>query len=263
MKARIEWRGQALSIDFSRGRSLAIELDPSGKHPSFFSDRTVHSEPLRLGGFVGDMKQGGSCNAQVITFSPHSHGTHTECIGHIDPQHQAVTATVDQRPTLLQLVTVQQEAMDGRSMNSDILDAVDLSRCGALAIRTLPNDESKRNCRYDDGPEFPVLSHEAMHKLCESQIMHLLLDTPSLDHPDSQGLENHSMWWGKNPNVTPGVPQAAARSVTEMIFVPDDIPDGAYWLDLQLAPFVSDAVPSRPIIYPVQPLEAAEEGTQA
>jgi hypothetical protein len=37
-----------------------------------------------------------------------------------------------------------------------------------------------------------------------------------------------------------------------MIYVPDDIIDGDYWLDLQLSPIVSDAVPSRPIIYPAQ-----------
>ena len=70
------------------------------------------------------------------------------------------------------------------------------------------------------------------------------------------------MWWGKNASVVPGVPQPAMRSVTEMIFVPDDIPDGLYWLDLQLAPFVSDAVPSRPIIYPVQALKQTGKENQ-
>ncbi len=262
MKAQIDCRGRAYSVDFSRGRSLAIELDPSGKHPSFFSESSVRSEPLRLGGFIGDMKQGGSCNAHVITFSAHSHGTHTECIGHIDPRHQAVTATVDQRPTLLRLVSVARESLDGVFITRETIESAEVEHCGALAIRTLPNAESKLACRYDDAPDFPVLSPQAMKVLAESTLVHLLLDTPSLDHPESKGLENHSMWWGKNASVVAGAPQPAMRSVTEMIFVPDDIPDGLYWLDLQLAPIVSDAVPSRPMIYPAQAIDRPGEETQ-
>jgi len=42
------------------------------------------------------------------------------------------------------------------------------------------------------------------------------------------------------------------RTVTEMIYVPDDLPDGRYVLDLQIAPFVSDAAPSRPILFPIE-----------
>ncbi|HSD73628.1 MAG TPA: hypothetical protein VLB75_02595 [Steroidobacteraceae bacterium] len=34
-------------------------------------------------------------------------------------------------------------------------------------------------------------------------------------------------------------------------FVPDETADGFYLLDLQLAPFVADATPSRPLLYPV------------
>ena len=45
------------------------------------------------------------------------------------------------------------------------------------------------------------------------------------------------------------------RSLTEMIYVPDGIPDGLYWLHLELAPLVSDATPSRPVLYPLEWLE--------
>ena len=36
-----------------------------------------------------------------------------------------------------------------------------------------------------------------------------------------------------------------------MIFVPNKIIDGKYLLNLQFAPFVSDASPSRPILYQI------------
>ena len=38
-------------------------------------------------------------------------------------------------------------------------------------------------------------------------------------------------------------------SITEMIYVPDEIEDGTYLLELQFAPFENDASPSRPVLY--------------
>ena len=38
-------------------------------------------------------------------------------------------------------------------------------------------------------------------------------------------------------------------TITEMIYVDDKIKDGHYLLNLQIPSFVSDAAPSRPIIY--------------
>ena len=34
-----------------------------------------------------------------------------------------------------------------------------------------------------------------------------------------------------------------------MIFVPDDVPDGRYFLTIQFPNIISDAVPSRPILF--------------
>lgn len=252
MIAEIEWRGGRLGVDFSRGRSLAIALEPGGQHPSFFAESRASARPLERDGFVGKMTHGGSCNAEVIEFSTHSHGTHTECIGHISPECHSVTATIDQQPTLLRLISVPLESLErGRFIPAGSLDGIQAFDGGALAVRTLPNDPSKQWRDYDEAPDFPVLSPQAMTRLSASTLLHLLIDTPSIDTPDNTCLENHSAWWGLDPDVTPGVADATRRSVTELIYVPDDIEDGDYWLDLQLAPFVSDAVPSRPVIYPL------------
>ena len=40
-------------------------------------------------------------------------------------------------------------------------------------------------------------------------------------------------------------------TVTELAYVPDDVLDGCYLLNLQVAPFVADAAPSRPVLYPL------------
>jgi arylformamidase len=47
---------------------------------------------------------------------------------------------------------------------------------------------------------------------------------------------------------------AAKRSeatITELAFVPDAVADGAYLLELQVPALAGDAVPSRPLLYPL------------
>ena len=41
-------------------------------------------------------------------------------------------------------------------------------------------------------------------------------------------------------------------TITEMIFVPDTVEDGLYALSLQVAPFVADAAPSRPLLFALE-----------
>jgi hypothetical protein len=41
-------------------------------------------------------------------------------------------------------------------------------------------------------------------------------------------------------------------TITEMIFVKDDISDGSYLLNLQIASFENDAAPSKPILYSLE-----------
>ena len=250
--ARIDWHTGCLAVDFSRGRSIGIMLDPDGPHPSFFSESPATTRPLEHGSFIGAMAHGGSCNADVIEFSVHSHGTHTECIGHISPECHPVTETIDQQPTLMRLISIPSEWLEqGCFIPASALAGLASFDGGAVALRTLPNHPSKQWRDYKEAEDFPVLSAAAMKLLAESTLLHFLTDTPSIDSPDSRTLENHSAWWGLDPGICAGVPDPASRSVTEMIFVPDDIEDGDYWLSLQLAPFASDAVPSRPVIYPV------------
>ena len=253
MKALVDWNGQQLIVDFSRPKSLSIPLDPEAEHPKFFSEQPATARPLSRGEFVGDMTRGASCNAHVIEFSPHSHGTHTECIGHVRPERDAVTERIDQRPSLMRLMTVQPENRDGRrEVPRAALDAIAGFDGTALALRTLPNAESKQWRDYDHDPDFPVPTANAMAFLCGLPLAHLLLDVPSLDRPESKGLGNHAAWWGLRDDVPCGVDHPEARSLTEMIYVPDEIPDGDYWLHLELAHFICDAVPSRPVIFPVQ-----------
>lgn len=252
MHGHFNWLGRPLRVDYSAGRSLAIPLDPHGKQPSFFTSTRMSAEPLREGSFVGDVRLGGSCNAELVHWAPHCHGTHTECIGHILPERLKVTDTIDTSPVLARLVSLNHT--DGQLSFAEL----EMGLAGrnhefaALIIRTLPNAPGKQWRNYSTGPDFPAPNLAAMSWLSALPLRHLLLDTPSLDRATNQNLDNHRTWWGENPAVgLHGFPPRQ-RSVTEMIFVSDDIPDGEYWLHLELSPLSGDATPSRPVIYPVE-----------
>jgi arylformamidase len=121
-----------------------------------------------------------------------------------------------------------------------------------VIIRTSPNSENKKSRDYmKETPSF--FSIEAMEYLVSLGIQHLLLDTPSVDRLFDDGhLSAHNIFWetkGKAFNLN-----TQNKTITEMIFAPDYLEDGAYLLNLQIPAFVSDAAPSRPILYKINEL---------
>ena len=85
----------------------------------------------------------------------------------------------------------------------------------------------------------------------ELGVGHLLVDTPSVDRLFDEGkLSNHRIFW----QIEPGAFEVSNASliqntITELIYVPEQIADGNYLLNLQIAPFATDASPSRPLLF--------------
>jgi arylformamidase len=79
----------------------------------------------------------------------------------------------------------------------------------------------------------------------------LLVDLPSIDRLFDEGkLLNHRIFW----NVEEGSREVnhqtrMSSTITELIYVRDEVPDGDYLLNLQIPPFESDAAPSRPLLF--------------
>jgi hypothetical protein len=115
----------------------------------------------------------------------------------------------------------------------------------SIVIRTIPNDVSKRSKEYSN-TNFPYLETEIGYQLNALGVQHLLVDLPSVDRESDEGkLSCHHAFWG-----FPNSPRYEA-TISEMIFVADEITDGLYCLSLQPASFELDAAPSRPILYPL------------
>jgi arylformamidase len=269
MTASIQLGDERLAVRLDRGESIAIPLDFNGAQPNSYDVPDAVSRTYEDGGFIGDTRRGGGCNFETVTLTPHCNGTHTECVGHISDARISVEAVLQPGLRPATLITVQPEqalfSADSYFLVKDeedhIISAAALQNAlaganplflDALVIRTLPNDISKKRRRYAEHPP-PFLSIEAMHVINAHGVEHILVDIPSLDRARDEGrLSAHHLFW----DVTQGshdvdLQQHSMRTVTEMIYVPDRIPDGRYFLDLQLAPFVADAAPSRPVLFPI------------
>ncbi|MGB0428697.1 MAG: cyclase family protein, partial [Flavobacteriales bacterium] len=109
----------------------------------------------------------------------------------------------------------------------------------SLIIRTLPNDLDKCSKLYSDtNPAY--LSAEAMTFIVDLGIEHLLIDLPSVDKEHDEGrLEAHKLFWNFPKNIR------THASITELIYVPNQLEDGSYLLQIQFPKFKLDASPSR------------------
>jgi len=255
-----------------RGADISLPLDFHGAQPRHFGAPAATAAPLEIGGFIGDTRTGGSCNCEVLTLVPHCNGTHTESVGHLvaDSHSVASLATDALIPALVMSVPVRpavssKESSDpgplpgDRWVTAEALREVE-EQTGrrpqpGLVVRTLPNDPAKRVRDYSQGDVPPYFSTEAVDLLVAWGVRHLLIDLPSLDRGHDQGkLTGHRRFWGLPPaGAAPAGPTRPEASITEMIFVPDRLPDGLYALSLQIAPFVTDAAPSRPLLFPLEP----------
>jgi kynurenine formamidase len=205
-------------------------------------------EPVRANGFIGSVKEGGGVNFRDVFFNPHGHGTHTECHGHITPEVISVNQKLRSYFFKARVVSVQPEILE----NGDELitknlfaEKIDDSPFEALIIRTLQNSFDKTSKNYSDTNP-PYLDLSVMEIIEKHDIQHLLVDMPSVDRESDEGkLAFHHAFWNvpENPND---------KTITELIYVKDEIIDGLYILEMQMAPFENDASPSRPVLYKIQ-----------
>ena len=277
MKLALQHGGRTFHCDLNSSRSIAIELDFHGQQPQHFGAPAAKRSPLKLGSYLGSTSSGGSCNCDVLELIPHCNGTHTETVGHIVNEEVGVGQALIEPVLIAALITVAPVlAADLNETYRPKFDANDLvisatavkqaiakfvdNTPNALIIRTTPNSVAKRSRSYsrdssgvaESSP--PFFSVEAMELIVKSGIEHLLVDTPSVDRMYDDGLlTNHHLFWNV-PEGSHGLTKDVWRhkTITEMIFVDDELSDGVYGLSLQVPAFLCDAAPSRPIIFPLK-----------
>ncbi len=262
---------QNYSANLTEGQSIAITLLPNGDQPNHFGAPECVSKTLIAGDFVGDTNQGGSCNVNQLTITPHCNGTHTESVSHIVnqliPVYQAIENTIFPS-VLISLAPLEASETKEKYVpyidddNKIItrqqlkfhLDKYSNKQLQGLVIRTLPNLIDKKSAIYDNNNYPPFLTNDAMNYLVERNVKHIMVDFPSVDKMYDDGkLSNHRIFWNvqlddNNLNTK----STTLKTISEMVWVDKSIKDGFYLCNLQIPEINTDAVPSRPILYKLE-----------
>ena len=255
MKATINHNSQTFQVDFSKPLDISIPLTNTDENPIAWYIEKPEIEPVRFGDWIGKVSEGSSStNFNNIVFNPHGHGTHTECLGHITKEFYSINQSLKAFFFLAELVSVEPESQgaDFVITKEQIEKALNGKTPEAIVIRTLPNLKEKRSKKYSNTNP-PYLDEKASEFIRESGIKHLLIDLPSVDKEKDEGkLVAHKAFWNvKNVDVLNEDARLGA-TITELIFVSDEISEGSYLLNLQIASFENDASPSKPVLYKIE-----------
>lgn len=247
MYAIIQHNSKEIKIDLSKPLDISIPISASKSNVNAWYLDNPKIEPVKLEDWVGSVKFGAPINFNNIWFNPHSHGTHTECIGHITREFHSVNKNLKQFLFTAEVISVAGE----KYMKDTVISKKQLELLlkentpEALVIRTMPNTKDKKKRQYSN-TNWTYITEEAMIFIREKGIKHLLIDLPSVDREHDGGkLLAHKAFWDFDGN------QRLDCTITEFIYVPNKVKDGSYLLNLQIAPFENDATPSKPILYKV------------
>lgn len=253
-----------IDLDHFTAIDISIPLRFNGPQPNAYGARRAWADPVRAGSLVGDTRQGGSVNFEQYTFIPHCNGTHTECVGHITNERISVRECLQDVIMPALLVTVEPERNGGDLLITStelsaklitpyprLLTATPAVQSGpALIVRTIPNDRTKLFAEYGETNIPPYFTADAIGYIVECGFKHLLVDMPSVDRLYDDGkLTNHRIFWKIDADSREVNSDTRRLStITELIYVPNEILDDEYLLNLQIAPFESDCAPSRPLL---------------
>ena len=244
MKTTIQLEDEQVAIDLSKPHDISIAVQNNAGVGAWYIDQP-QIKHVEVDGYVGNVKLGGSTNFNDVNFNPHSHCTHTECIGHISEEFHSVNNALNGTFFKAQLMSVTPQEIDGDLVITESVTASLKDGVTAVILRTMPNPESKKQKRYSNTNP-PYVDAGLMLCFRESGIKHFLIDLPSVDKEKDNGeLLAHKAFWNFEGA------QRLDATITEFIYVPEVIKDGLYMLDLQVAPIENDASPSRPILYEI------------
>lgn len=242
-------------IDTTKPIDISIPLRAGQSNVNAWYCDPVSIVPVRTEDFTGSVAEGGSVNFRNVVLNPHGNGTHTECVGHITKEVFSINDTLKEFWFSAYLITIEPQKIFNKKYNTEdkVITLEGLKKAlenydheSSLIIRTLPNDTEKLNHHYsNENP--PYIAADAMEWIVQNtQVEHLLIDLPSVDRELDDGeLAAHHLFW----NV-PDKPNHH-KTITELIFVPANIKDGHYFLNLQITSLENDASPSKPVLYDI------------
>jgi kynurenine formamidase len=243
----IQYNSRKLKIDLSQPLDISIPLKGNSSNVNAWYLEPPKIEPEVIDGKPISVAEGAVVNFNTITFNPHSHGTHTETVGHITEKVYSINKCLKQFVFLAEVVTVAPEKLgdDYVISKKQLQFLLGNKKREAIVIRTLPNTKEKKSAQYSNTNPTYLLEDAAVYLRLKG-IKHLLIDLPSVDKEHDNGeLLAHNAFWNTQGKLR------LDATITELIYVSNKIEDGSYMLNLQIGPFENDASPSKPILYKI------------
>lgn len=245
MRIELVHQGHRYSTDLDQGISLASPLGIPEKEFKAWSVPDVKLTPVTQGNWIGSVEKGAAVNFYNISLNPHGNGTHTEGRGHITGEHHSLNQSLSSYHFICRFVRLTPAEVDGDAVITlaAFKKAWEPGEEKAIIIATgnfLPGHDFS-------GTNPPYFEPSILSYLRENGVYHFLTDLPSVDKEDDGGkLSSHNTFWPEDD------PFSNSATISEMLAIPHNLPEGLYLLNLQVPALENDAAPSRPVIYPLQ-----------
>lgn len=246
MESIISLSSGRFSVDLAEGVDISIPIRAEEKSTKAWYIGSPKIEPVQSGSYIAEVAKGATINFNTILFSPHAHGTHTESYGHISKEFYSVSNCLDKNFFKAKLIslTPKKEGEDRVFDLGMFQQNLKKDEAESLIIRNLPNTEDKLTKNHDH-TNWPYLKPDAAAYIRDCGIEHLLIDLPSVDREEGDVLAHKAFFdYPENPRKN--------ATITELIYIPDEVEDGFYILNLSVANFINNAAPSRPILYRIK-----------
>ena len=251
MKAELQYQGLRYQADLSKPLDISVAIQPGQQGVNCFYAPIPEAWPVVAGSFIGDTQQGGAVNFFNLKINPHGNGTHTECVGHIARERFSINKCLQQFHFFARLISIFPQKLfngDRVILQEQVEPLLSSGATEALVIRTMPNDNLKKRTNYS-GANPPYLDHELVKYLVSCGVQHLLVDLPSVDREEDGGkLLAHRAFWQYPEKIREHC------TISELVYVDNNIQDGLYWLNLQIISLELDASPSKPVLYQLEPI---------
>ena len=259
---------QNFRIDTKQSIDISIPYNFNGAQPNFYDVNPGQLKPFKSGETTYSVAAGAGCNVPEISMNIHCTGTHTESVGHLlenpgdigsvlkDIIIPSVLITVDMDLFVNSKELYHYPVKDSEFVISKKLIRIEVEKWKkyhpqALIIRTTPNTEDKKYYQFTKNPP-AFFTNDALRYISDFGIQHLVVDLPSIDRKSDNGiLGNHRIFWGYGENGKGEINPDSTNTITELAFIPNEVQDGFYFLNIQLPHFKCDAAPSRPLLIKV------------
>ena len=256
---------QNYKINTKESIDISIPYKFNGAQPNFYDVNPGQSTPLISGETTYSVEAGAGCNVSEISMNIHCTGTHTECVGHLleNPGDIGIILRDIIIPTVLITVNPSSFGKTKESYHCSVnkneriiskgsiqkeVEKWEKNQPLALIVRTTPNAKDKKYYQFTINTP-PFFTNDALRNISDSGIKHLVLDLPSIDRMSDNGiLGNHRIFWGDGNDPKGEVNLDSKNTITELAFIPNEVQDGFYFLNIQIPHFECDAAPSRPIL---------------